>query len=83
MKSALDGYGYFAAYFIGVFMGALAIYGVMDRPWPDAPIDPPPDRRMVMDCMAEVGWEIADEEAPAPVQIEQSRAWCERFVRGE
>lgn len=40
-------------------------------------------RRLVLDCMMEVGWETTDEDADVPAQLEQSRVWCEDFVRGD
>lgn len=40
------------------------------------------ERRLVLDCMAELGWETASEDATTPMQLEQSRAWCEDFVGG-
>lgn len=40
------------------------------------------ERRLVFDCMLEIGWEVSDEETDARTQLEQSREWCEAFVRG-
>jgi hypothetical protein len=39
------------------------------------------ERALVLECMTEYGWEMADEEAAPNVQVEQSLAWCEAFVR--
>jgi hypothetical protein len=41
------------------------------------------ERRLVLDCMAELGWETAAEDATTATQLEQSRAWCEGFVKVE
>jgi len=40
------------------------------------------ERRLVFDCVSELGWEFADEEADQRTQLEQSVAWCERFAEG-
>lgn len=40
-------------------------------------------RRLVLECMTELGWETAAENATTADQLEQSRAWCEDFVLGE
>jgi hypothetical protein len=40
-------------------------------------------RRLVLDCMTEIGWETAADDVPMAQALEQSRDWCEDFMRGE
>lgn len=63
---------------LGGGLAALQAYDSRGKPPPNIE-----ERELVLECMQEVGWEMSDEDADTKVQIEQSRAWCERFVSGE
>lgn len=40
------------------------------------------ERKAVLECMSEVGWDAADPAATREEQLYQSQRWCEQFLDG-
>lgn len=59
----------------GSLFGA-AIYATTHDPTPVV------DRKDVLECMSDVGWDAADPSATRNEQLYQAQRWCEQFLEG-